>query len=66
MEFQLIHTCPGGEPLLLPELGLEIRFFGGLAQVMKGGWPDPQALAKFGDQWGVEFLGPPIQNRSQR
>src|SRR5579875_1129823 len=35
-------------------------FFTGLAAVMRDGRPDPAALAAFGAEWQVEFLGPPI------
>jgi quercetin dioxygenase-like cupin family protein len=46
--------------LILPGLDAA-SFFTGLAEVMRGGDPDPAALAAFGNGWGVEFLGPPIR-----
>jgi quercetin dioxygenase-like cupin family protein len=46
--------------LILPGLDAA-SFFTGLAEVMRGGKPDPAALSAFGDGWGVEFLGPPIR-----
>jgi quercetin dioxygenase-like cupin family protein len=39
-----------------------VAFFLGLADVMKAGPPDRQLLAAFGEQWGVEFLGPPLRS----
>jgi quercetin dioxygenase-like cupin family protein len=35
-------------------------FFLGLGEVMADGKPDRDALNRFGDVWGVEFLGPPL------
>jgi quercetin dioxygenase-like cupin family protein len=72
-----VVTAPGGvahafvnvgsEPasqFIIIEPGLDaLAFFSGLGDVMKGGRPDEQALAEFGKQWGVEFLGPPIHDR---
>ena len=41
--------------------GLDAKaFFTGLAGVMRGGRPDAAALNLFGEQWKVEFLGPPL------
>jgi len=36
-------------------------FFLGLAQTMRGGIPDKDALNAFGAAWHVEFLGPPLK-----
>ena len=35
-------------------------FFTELGSVMRGGVPDRAALNKFGEKWGVTFLGPPL------
>jgi quercetin dioxygenase-like cupin family protein len=47
--------------LILPGLDA-VAFFTGLGVIMKGGIPDREALNRFGQQWGVEFLGPPLRN----
>ena len=36
-------------------------FFQGLGGVMRDGKPDQAALNRFGEQWHVEFLGPPLK-----
>ncbi|WP_109477156.1 cupin domain-containing protein [Paraburkholderia sp. C35] len=36
------------------------RFFLKLSDVMANGLPDPAALKAFGDQWSIEFVGPPL------
>lgn len=49
--------------LILP--GLDAAgFFTGPGGVMRGGQAGPAALAAFGKQWGVEFLGPPLADPS--
>jgi quercetin dioxygenase-like cupin family protein len=40
-------------------------FFLGLAAVMRDGEVDQSALNAFGQQWRVEFLGPPLKNNSR-
>ncbi|HYP58476.1 MAG TPA: cupin domain-containing protein [Beijerinckia sp.] len=37
-----------------------VRFFKGLADVMRNGSPHQDLLNAFGRNWGVEFLGPPL------
>jgi quercetin dioxygenase-like cupin family protein len=36
-------------------------FFAQLGDLMKNGLPDPARLNRFGRDWGVEFLGPPLK-----
>ncbi len=70
-----VITVPGGvahafmnagdEPasqlvLIMPALDVD-GFFRGLADVMKSGKPETRALAEFGKQWNVDFLGPPLK-----
>jgi hypothetical protein len=45
--------------LIMPGLDAA-AFFTELRSVMKNGIPDPGTLQKFGDEWKVEFLGPPL------
>ncbi len=45
--------------LLLPAMDAQ-RFFTELAQVFAAGRPDRATLNRFGEPWGVEFLGPPL------
>lgn len=45
--------------LIMPGLDAA-AFFTGLGNTMKNGIPAPKTLQKFGDKWGVEFLGPPL------
>jgi quercetin dioxygenase-like cupin family protein len=45
--------------LIMPGLDAA-AFFTELGNVMKNGIPGPGTLRKFGDKWGVEFLGPPL------
>jgi hypothetical protein len=35
-------------------------FFAGLGTVMQHGIPAKHVLNRFGQDWGIEFLGPPI------
>jgi quercetin dioxygenase-like cupin family protein len=37
-----------------------IGFYTELAEVMKGGTPDQDALDQFSKRWKVDFLGPPL------
>lgn len=46
--------------LILPGLDA-VRFFNELADVLKDGVLDQQALNDFGLHWKVEFLGPPLK-----
>jgi quercetin dioxygenase-like cupin family protein len=45
--------------LIMPGLDAA-AFFTELGNVMESGIPAPETLQKFGDKWGVEFLGPPL------
>ncbi|CAL8480082.1 cupin domain-containing protein [Caballeronia novacaledonica] len=36
------------------------RFFSELGDVMANGSPDPAVLKAFGDEWRIEFVGPPL------
>jgi quercetin dioxygenase-like cupin family protein len=45
--------------LIMPGLDAN-AFFTELGSVMKDGIPAPGTLQKFGNKWGVEFLGPPL------
>jgi quercetin dioxygenase-like cupin family protein len=45
--------------LILPALDAS-AFFTELADVMRNGAPDKDALNRFGAKWRVEFLGPPL------
>jgi quercetin dioxygenase-like cupin family protein len=45
--------------MILPAMDAQ-SFFLGLGEIMSKGKPDQQTLNKFGDAWGVEFLGPPL------
>jgi quercetin dioxygenase-like cupin family protein len=73
----VVHV-PGGTPhafinigdvsasqlvMILPGLDAA-AFFSELGDVMQGVAPDREALASFANRWGVEFLGPPLQEPS--
>ncbi len=45
--------------MMLPGLDAA-AFFTGLGEVMQDGIPDRHVLNRFGQEWGVEFLGAPI------
>jgi quercetin dioxygenase-like cupin family protein len=47
--------------LILPGLDA-VAFFTGLGAIMKGAIPNREALNRFGQHWGVEFLGPPLRD----
>lgn len=36
-------------------------FFTGLAAIMENGRPEREVLNRFGTEWNVEFLGPPVR-----
>jgi len=70
-----VVTVPGGTPhafvnlsdrpsrqlvLITPGMHADV-FFRELSALMAGGPPARTALDAFGRQWGVEFLGPPLQ-----
>ena len=70
-----VVTVPGGTPhafvnlsdrpsrqlvLITPGMHADV-FFRELSALMAGGPPARTALDEFGRQWGVEFLGPPLQ-----
>jgi len=46
--------------MILPGLDAA-AFFTELGAVMQGGIPDRAALNRFGEKWGVTFLGPPLR-----
>jgi len=46
--------------LITPGMRADL-FFAALSELMRDGQPDRHALNAFGRQWGVEFLGPPLQ-----
>jgi quercetin dioxygenase-like cupin family protein len=48
---QIVMILPGFDAAL---------FFASLGTVMEDGIPDREVLNRFGQDWGVEFLGPPI------
>jgi uncharacterized cupin superfamily protein len=50
--------------LIMPGLDAA-AFFAELGSVMKNGIPAHGTLQKFGDKWGVEFLGPPLTRSSK-
>ncbi len=52
---QLVMIVPGFDAL---------AFFTQLGSAMKGGRLDNQAKQAFSAQWGVDFLGPPLQSPS--
>jgi quercetin dioxygenase-like cupin family protein len=52
---QLVMIVPGFDAF---------AFFTQLGSAMKGGRPDSQALQTFSAQWGVDFLGPPLEVQS--
>jgi len=47
--------------IILPGLDA-VAFFTGLEQLMRDGVPDRKALNHFGEQWKIEFLGPPLRS----
>jgi quercetin dioxygenase-like cupin family protein len=48
--------------LVLITPGLDAAaFFIELRSLMANGEPQPDALQNFGEKWGVEFLGPPLE-----
>lgn len=49
---QMVTILPGFDAM---------AFFTGLGQVMRNGIPARIALNAFGERWGIEFLGPPLQ-----
>lgn len=58
--FVNVGTQPAHQYIVIMP-GLDaVAFFTGLAATMVDGMPDPDALSRFGRQWGVEFLGPPL------
>ena len=46
--------------LITPGMRADL-FFAALSELMRDGQPEREALNAFGRQWGVEFLGPPLQ-----
>ena len=48
---QIVMILPGFDTAL---------FFAGLGTVMQHGIPAKHVLNRFGQDWGIEFLGPPI------
>ncbi len=70
-----VISVPGGAAHAFINLGTEparqmvtivpgldaAAFFTQLGGIMKGGVPDRDALNRFGAQWGMEFLGPPLR-----
>jgi quercetin dioxygenase-like cupin family protein len=59
--FLNISDAPASQFILIVPALDATAFFTGLGAVMRGGKPDPAALAEFGRVWGVEFLGPPLR-----
>jgi quercetin dioxygenase-like cupin family protein len=58
--FVNVSECPARQiVMILPAFDVAL-FFTGLGTVMEDGIPDRHVLNRFGRDWGVEFLGPPI------
>jgi quercetin dioxygenase-like cupin family protein len=54
-------TAPARQFIIIAPALDATGFFEGLADVMRGGTVDKEALRAFGLKWQVEFLGPPLR-----
>jgi quercetin dioxygenase-like cupin family protein len=59
--FTSIDTTPSEMLVLITPAFDAAAFFSELRTIMDTGIPERAALRRFGEKWGVEFLGPPLQ-----
>jgi quercetin dioxygenase-like cupin family protein len=58
--FVNVTDAPARQYILIAPALDAAAFFTELAETMRDGLPDRQALYAFGTKWNVEFLGPPL------
>ena len=59
--FVNIDSCPSKQLVMIVPGFDALAFFTQLGSAMKGGRLDNQAKQAFSAQWGVDFLGPPLE-----
>jgi mannose-6-phosphate isomerase-like protein (cupin superfamily) len=59
--FVNIDSCPSKQLVMIVPGFDALAFFTQLGAAMKGGRLDNQAKQAFSAQWGVDFLGPPLE-----
>lgn len=63
--FVNVTAAPARQYIMIAPALDAARFFTEMAALMQGGVPERAALNAFGQSWGVEFLGPPLDPRDQ-
>jgi quercetin dioxygenase-like cupin family protein len=63
--FVNVTDVPARQYILISPALDAVAFFTELAETMRDGLPDREALNAFGAKWNVEFLGPPLNPLDQ-